>query len=138
MNEEMSLKDTLSRISHEMEGKIDSDSLQLMKDYFGESCDSVERTAQFHLLESWKSDNFSFLLQRNKSKTFKNHATRSRERHAWTGQMLLASDVNFQYTITAFHVTVLWSCLSETRNPPFQKARVYHTEKQKFLLLLTK
>jgi hypothetical protein len=52
MNEEMSLKDTLSRISHEMEGKIDSDSLQLMKDYFGESCDSVERTAQFHLPSS--------------------------------------------------------------------------------------
>ena len=35
MNEEMSLKDTLSRISREMEGKIDTDSLQLMKDYFG-------------------------------------------------------------------------------------------------------
>ena len=35
MNEEMALKDTLSRISHEMEGKIDNDSLQLMKDYFG-------------------------------------------------------------------------------------------------------
>ena len=37
MNEEMSLKDTLSRISREMEGKIDTDSLQLMKDYFGKS-----------------------------------------------------------------------------------------------------
>ena len=35
LNEEIALKDTLSRISHEMEGKIDSDSLQLMKDYFG-------------------------------------------------------------------------------------------------------
>lgn len=35
MNEEMSLKDTLSRISHDMEGKIDNNSLQLMKDYFG-------------------------------------------------------------------------------------------------------
>ena len=35
MNEEISLKDTLTRISQEMEGKIDGDSLQLMKDYFG-------------------------------------------------------------------------------------------------------
>ena len=41
MNEEMALKDTLSRISREMEGKIDNDSLKLMKDYFGEHSDTA-------------------------------------------------------------------------------------------------
>jgi hypothetical protein len=41
MNEEMALKDTLSRISREMGGKIDNDSLQLMKDYFGKCFDTA-------------------------------------------------------------------------------------------------
>lgn len=35
MNEEMTLKDTLKQISQEMEGKIDANSMKLMKDYFG-------------------------------------------------------------------------------------------------------
>ena len=55
MNEEMSLKDTLSRISREMEGKIDNDSLQLMKDYFG----------KFPLLKSLRRFNLLKLASRN-------------------------------------------------------------------------
>ena len=41
MNEEMALKDTLSRISREMEGKIDNDSLQMMKNYFGRTSKNI-------------------------------------------------------------------------------------------------
>ena len=55
MNEEMSLKDTLSRISREMEGKIDNDSLQLMKDYFG----------TFPLFQSLRPFNLLKLTSRN-------------------------------------------------------------------------
>ncbi|XP_028417053.1 uncharacterized protein LOC114541315 isoform X2 [Dendronephthya gigantea] len=42
MNEEMALKDTLSRISREMEGKIDNDSLQMMKNYFEKQIKDVQ------------------------------------------------------------------------------------------------